>query len=92
MRLEEYLEKFATPMTVLSRKSGVSEVTLRSILKGRADLFLSVGVAIEKATDGMVKCTELLDPVLSNKPHGNTKQEKNKNGAQSKTRPRNSSD
>ncbi len=59
MRLSEYFEKYGVKAVWLAKKIGVSPQAISNIAKG-ANPSLEVAVKIEEATDGKVKCRDLL--------------------------------
>lgn len=58
MKLEEYLDKYQTPVAALARKAGVCPTTIRYILYGK-DIRLSVAKAVADATHGEVSLEDL---------------------------------
>jgi len=59
MRLPEYFEKYGVKAVWLAKKVGVSPQAISNIAKG-ANPSLEVAVKIEEATEGRVKCRDLL--------------------------------
>jgi DNA-binding transcriptional regulator YdaS (Cro superfamily) len=59
MKLVEYLSKYATPVSVMARRCGISGSAMHKIILG-AEPSLKSALAIEDATKGEVTCRELL--------------------------------
>lgn len=60
MLLNEYLEKYGTPVTVFAKKIGASTATLYNFLKGKREIKLSLAFKIEDITDKQVTARELI--------------------------------
>jgi len=58
MKLKEYFEKNCINVTAFQRKCGISMNTLYKIMQGR-EVYLSVALRIEDATEGKVKCQDM---------------------------------
>src|SRR5947207_5528883 len=63
MKLQEYLDRFKTPKSVLARSAGISRVTIDNILIKKMIPNLKTALGIEKATNGLVSVYDWLQEV-----------------------------
>ena len=59
MRLEKYLTSLEIDPKEFAKAIGVSERTIRNVMTGKKDFYLSTALKIEKQTIGAVKCRDL---------------------------------
>lgn len=59
MRLDEYLNTLHIDPKAFANAIGVSERTIRNVMAGKKDFYLSTALKIEKQTIGAVKCKDL---------------------------------
>ena len=65
MKLKEYLDKEGIKYSAFARKVGIHPQTIATIIKGY-DTKLSIGVKIEEATNGAVRCRDLMPSLRRN--------------------------
>ena len=63
MKLSEYLEHRGISARKFAEKAKISPPTIRNAIKGK-DIWLSTALKIEKASEGKVKCKDLIDEDL----------------------------
>jgi hypothetical protein len=74
MKIDEYLERYRTPVNELARRANLNPLTIRYIIKGK-DVLLSVAKAVSEATYGEVT----LEDLAARKPWKAPRYEKPKN-------------
>ena len=60
MRLKEYINTLDISPNDFAKKIGMSHMTIRSLMAGKRDVYLTTALKIEKGTLGVVTCQELL--------------------------------
>jgi len=63
MKLSDYLEERGISARKFAAKANITAPTLRNAIKGK-DILLSNALKIERASEGKVKCKDLIDDDL----------------------------
>lgn len=66
MKLSQFFEETGMPITIFSKRSGVTTATLYNLFQGR-DVRGSVLISIERATKGKVSAKEIYEEYVEEK-------------------------